>query len=93
MTLPVIVDQLTRTGRLKWYSKKDLKLFPIKERVVKRLLSNQGDHDYIKIVMMSDRKLALTGDNNLRRDINNFPGYQARAYGHPADVNYRDEMS
>ena len=93
MTLPVIVGQLTRAGRLKRYSKKDLKRFLIKERVAKRLLSNRADHDYIKIVMMSDRKLALTEDKKLRRDINDFPKYRARGYRHPADFNYRDEVS
>lgn len=89
MTLPVIVDRLTRAGRLIRYRKQDLKEFQIKERIVKRLLSNPSDHDYIKIVMMSDRKLALSGDNKLRRDIDNFPRYRARAFAHPREFDYR----
>ena len=56
---------------------------------MKTFLSNRSDHDYIKIVMMSDRKLALSGDNKLRRDINDFPRYGARAYRHPGDFDYR----
>lgn len=89
-TLPAIVDRLTRARRLIRYSREELRGFRIKERIVKRLLSNRSDHDYIKIVMMSDRRLALSGDNKLRRDINNFPRYGAQAYRHPGDFDYRD---
>lgn len=88
-TLPAIVDRLTRAGRLVRFGKRDIRSFRIKERLLKKLLSNRSDHDYIKIVMMSDRNLALSRDNALRRDINDFPRYKARAYKDPGDFDYR----
>ena len=86
--LVVLIGHLQRHGRLKRYTKSELRDFRIKASTRKRLRSNRRDHEYIKIVMLSDRKLGLSNDNKLRYDINNFPGHSASAGAHPSEIDY-----
>ena len=87
--LPVIVNRLQRDGRLRRFSKHELQAFRIPPSVQRRLRSNRADHDLIKIVLLSDRKLGLSKDQNLARDINTLPGHQARVARTPSEINYR----
>lgn len=88
-TLVALVDRLQREGRLRRFGKAELREFRISERMRKKLLSNRSDHDFLKIVLLSDRKLGLSADYKFRRDVNSFPGSGAFVGAHPSDVDYR----
>lgn len=88
-TLPAIVNRLQRDGRLTHFSKNELQAFRIKPSAQRRLRSNRADHDFIKIVLLSDRKIGLSKDRNLARDINDFPGYEAQVASTPSKIDYR----
>ena len=88
-TLPAIVNRLQREGRLRRFTKDELRAFRIKPSVQRRLRSNRADHDFIKIVLRSDRKLGLSKDQNLARDINTFPGHRAHVARTPSEIDYR----
>jgi hypothetical protein len=87
-SMPALVDHLLRSGRLRKFGKVTLSDFRFGARVQRSLRSNKEDHDSIKAVMLSERKFALSHDNNLRHDINTFPGYHARAEQQPQDLPY-----
>ena len=87
-SLPALVDHLTRHGRLAICGKAKLAEFKIRKHVRRRLRSNWQDHDSIKAVMLSNRKLALCKDQNLCHDINNYPGHRARAARKPGLLAY-----
>ena len=88
-TLVALVNKLQRGGRLRRFSKKELQAFSLREHVRRRLRSNRADHDLIKVVMLSDRKLALSKDRKLAQDINDFPGFDARCEDAPSKMPYR----
>jgi len=85
----VVIARLTRDGRLIKFSKSQLDALVFSKRIERRLRSNRKDHAHIKAVLLSDRKLALSLDNNFRHDLNNFPGYQAIARERPEELGYR----
>jgi len=87
----IIIDKCTREGRLNKISNSDIKNFKqkhFKKHVVQRLTCNKSDWDHIPVVMLSERKYALSLDTNFRRDINNFPGFSALAAKRPQDIPY-----
>lgn len=86
-TLVAIVDRLQRDGRLRRFSKKKLQAFPLRKHAPRRLRSNRADHDFIKVVLLSDRKLALSEDKKLTQDINSCG---ARCGSTPSEIAYRD---
>lgn len=88
-TIGIIIDICTRQGRFNFISNNQIKTFRrryFKERIVKSLGSNKKDHDYIAVIMLSDRKYALTLDKELCKDINNFPGFSAIASNRPQGI-------
>lgn len=87
-TLVALVNHLQRDGRLKRFDRRALNAFRIRKHVEKRLRSGMKDRDHLKIVLLSDRKLGVSGDGNFRRDVNNFPGYSAVVRRHPSEVPY-----
>jgi hypothetical protein len=84
----VIVDHLTRAGRLNKIGKPALRAFGIPRRVEKTLRSNREDWVHLKTVLLSFRKIAISRDKKLRYDIENFPRYHAIAVARPSDINY-----
>jgi len=87
--ISALVNNLTREGRLIVFKKTQLNAFVIKKHVKRQLMSNSADHIHIKVVMLSHRRLAITEDKPLIRDINWFPGYAARAVDRPEKIDYR----
>ncbi len=87
-SMPVLIDQLTRQGRLNHIGKVELTAFRISSHVRRVLRSNRKDHDNIKAVMLSHRKFALSHDAAFCHDVNNFPGFTARAERKPQDLPY-----
>lgn len=87
-SMPALVDRLTRDGRLCHFPKAALSGFRFPKRVSRALCSNKKDHANIKAVMLSVRKFALSHDANFRRDVNGYPGHNARAERRPQDIPY-----
>jgi hypothetical protein len=85
----IIIARLTRDGRLIKLSRQQLDEFVFNRRIERVLRSNRKDHPHIKAVLLSNRKLALSLDDNFRYDLNNFPGHQAVARKRPEELNYR----
>jgi hypothetical protein len=83
-----IIDKQQKEGRLRHFSSKDLRSFKFKPKDERQLLSNKKDRSHIKAVMLSRRKFALSRDQKFRADVNNFPGYSARAEARPEDIPY-----
>jgi len=87
----VIIDILTRQGRLVRIGNADIKEFQrthFTKKVLKSLRANKEDHDHIPVVLLSDRKYALSLDNNFIYDLVHFPGFRARAEKRPEDLPY-----
>lgn len=85
----VIIARLMRDGRLIKFSKGQLDNFGFSKRIERALRSNPKDHPHIKAVLLSNRKLALSLDENFRYDLNNFPGHRAIARARPEEMPYK----
>mgnify|MGYP002624266487 CR=1 FL=1 len=91
-SIPMIVDQLTRDGRLELITNqriKDFKSLFFTKSVEKRLRSNIEDRDHIPVVLLSDRKFALTYDKDFTYDLENFPGFSVIVKSRPGDIQYK----
>ena len=88
-TLIVLLDKLKRQGRLRHFDKKTLDDFRIRTHVERGLRSNREDRDHLKVVLLSDRRLGISGDVNFCHDANNYPGFTATVDRHPSQVPYR----
>lgn len=89
----IIIDRLTREGRLIMISNEDIKKFQIKyfsETRRKKLRSNQEDHNHIPVVLLSDRKYALSLDEDFIYDLLHFPGFHARVERKPEKLPYEE---
>lgn len=87
----VLMNKLTREGRLVFISNDQIKAFKkekFKKHVIKKMLSNKKDWDHIPVVMLSNRKYALTNDDNFKKDLKNFPGYNATVEDSPEKIPY-----
>jgi hypothetical protein len=92
-SIPVIIDKLTREGRLLKLSNSDIKSFQQKhfsKKVRKSLRSNKDDHDHIPIVLLSERKYALSLDDNFIYDLTHFPGFMVRVEKRPEELPYSE---
>ncbi|MCD8451432.1 hypothetical protein LNI90_04975 [Tenacibaculum dicentrarchi] len=90
--IPSIINRLTREGRLLKKSKVDIEEFKannFSKKILKGLLSNQEDHCHIVSVLISNRKLCLTYDDNLSKDLNGFPGHHVTVEKRPENLNYK----
>lgn len=90
--IPVIISRLTIQGRLIKISKKEIDYFiseKFSKTIIKKLKSNVEDHCHLVAVLLSNRKLCLTYDKNLSKDLNSFPGYTVVVRRRPEDINYR----
>lgn len=89
----VIIGQLTKQGRLIKISNKQIKDFQkehFTKKVIKKLRSNKEDHDHIPVVLLSDRKYALTLDEKFAYDLLHFPGFTATVAHSPEGLPYDD---
>ncbi len=68
--LLLAVDHLTASGRLNTISNSALKNFSFPKKEYRRMRCNSEDHDNVKAVLISSRKLALTNDDALNDAIN-----------------------
>jgi len=90
--IPMIINRLTREGRLKKISKTEIDCFisdNFSKTVKRNLKSNVEDHCHIVVVLLSVRKLCLTYDKNLSIDLTNFPGHTVSVKKRPEELIYR----
>ena len=91
-SIPMVIDKLTREGRLVNISNqmiKDFKDHYFTNAVVRNLQSNNEDRDHIPVVLLSDRKYALTYDTDFTHDLEHFPGFTVTVKSRPEDIDYR----
>lgn len=90
--IPAIVNRLTIEGRIVKKSKKEIEEFQNKhftKAVLRSLNSNSEDHVHIVCVLLSNRKLCLTYDCNLTKDLSNFPKYTVTISERPENLGYK----
>lgn len=83
---------MTREGRRNSFSNKEIKAFQRKhfsKKIEKKFLSNKKDQNHIPIVLVSDRKMALTLDKNFKTDLENFPRFTVEIEMRPEELNYK----
>ncbi|HAY3563130.1 TPA: hypothetical protein JRW62_002132 [Elizabethkingia meningoseptica] len=90
--IPAIVNRLTIEGRILKKTKKEIEDFQSKyftKTISKSLHSNTEDHVHIVCVLLSNRKLCLTYDENLTKDLSNFPKHTVIISERPEKLNYK----
>lgn len=88
-----IIGRLQKEGRLVFVKNPEISSFRLKyftKKIEKKLTCNLEDWDHIPIVLLSDRKFALSIDDAFVRDLNNFPRFSATACKRPEDLPYAD---
>jgi len=91
-SIPVIIDKLTREGRLIKVSNKAIKEFQreyFSKKVQKSLRSNAEDHDHLPVVLLSERKYGLSLDDFFIYDLQHFPGFTVRVEKRPENLAYQ----
>jgi len=86
-----IIGELTKQGRLIKIRNEEIKEFQrehFTNKVKKRLASNKEDREHIPVVLLSDRKYALTLDEKFTDDLLNFPSFNATVGKRPSDIPY-----
>lgn len=89
--ITVIINLLTQQGRLVQVSNEQIKEFKQKyftKKVERQLVSNKEDREHIPVVLLSDRKYALTLDEKFTTDLINFPGFTVTVGKKPTDIPY-----
>ncbi len=91
-SIPMIIAKLNREGRLNKFSNSDIQQFHetyFTKSVIRRLLSNKKDHSHLAIVLMSERRFALTIDDNFYRDLLSFKKFKVVVEKRPERLNYK----
>lgn len=91
-SIPVIIGKLTIEGRLVSISKAQIQEFKnehFTKKLERHFRSNNEDRDHIPIVLLSDRKYALTYDANFTYDLEHFPGYDVLVKKRPEELPYK----
>lgn len=91
-SIPVLINQLVQEGRLMKISNEQIKEFKhqyFTKKVVKHLQSNTEDRDHIPVVLLSERKLALTQDQKFAADLQSFPGFTVIVSNRPENISYK----
>jgi len=89
--IPVIIDKLTREGRLINITNAVIKEFQreyFSKKLVKNLRSNKEDHDHIPVVLLTDRRYALSLDDDFIYDLAHFPGFKVKVEKRPEKLPY-----
>jgi len=59
-----------------------------KKTIVKNFRSNSEDREHIPVVLLSDRKYALSYDTNFIHDLETFPGFNVLVKKRPEEIPY-----
>jgi hypothetical protein len=89
-----IISDLTKEGRLTNFTRKQIEAFQNQyhtKKVLKKLLTKDTkDINHVPTVLMSDRKMALSEDNNFLHDLNEVTGFKAITAKRPEELAYKD---
>jgi hypothetical protein len=88
---PLILDLLLKDGRRPCVKKIEIQNFKIKhfsKAIQRKLQSNFEDRDLIPVILLSQRKYALCGDNNLSKDLILFNKFNVVVSSNPSDIPY-----
>ncbi len=91
-SIPIIIDKLSREGRLIIVSNKQIKDFQalyFTKSVVNKLRCNTEDREHIPLVLLSDRKFGLSLDINFIYDLVNFSGFNVLIRKRPEELPYQ----
>jgi hypothetical protein len=86
-----IIGLLQKKGRLIFVKNQAIKDFQqehFTKKTLKQLSCNQEDREHIPVVLLSDRKYALSIDDAFVNDILKFPKFQALACKRPEEMPY-----
>jgi hypothetical protein len=86
-----IIGLLQKKGRLIFVKNQAIKDFQqehFTKKTLKQLSCNQEDREHIPVVLLSDRKYALSIDDAFVNDLLNFPKFQALACKRPEEMPY-----
>ena len=89
--ITIIIGKLQKEGRLIKISNQAIKEFKRKhfsKKVKRKLTCNQEDRDHIPVVLLSDRKYALSLDIKFLYDLENFPGFIVTVARRPQNLPY-----
>lgn len=88
-----IISDLTKQERLVRFSRKQIEGFQKKyhtPKVLRKLLTKETkDINHIPAVLLSDRKMALSEDNNFLHDLNQITGFIAITAKRPEELDYK----
>ena len=85
----VLIAELQSDGRLNKINKAQLSAFKIPKAVRKILPLHDKDIELLKTTLLSQRRLAITIEKNLRDSINMYPRFKALAVSRPECLKYR----
>lgn len=91
--IPSIIDKLTREGRLIKIENDEIKEFKNKyytKAITNNMLCNKEDRDHLPVVLLSDRKYALSYDGKFIHDLKTFPGFEVRVENRPEKLPYNE---
>lgn len=95
-----IIQQMTREGRLIRVTNEEIKRkYFVKNKTQnnkiqnnktqnKNFRSNKADQDHIPVVLLSERKYALSLDKRFVYDLTHFPGFEVLVARRPEDLPY-----
>jgi len=87
----LIIEKMQEKGRLVKITNEQIKEFKreyFTKKVERNLTCNKEDREHIPVVLLSERKYALSFDENFVNDILNFPGFVVVAAKKPQDIPY-----
>lgn len=90
--IPNIVNKMLREGRLVKISNDQINEFKsayFTKAVERKLTSNAEDRNHIPVVLLSERKMALTNDEKFTYDLVNFPGFTVIVSDRPEQIPYK----
>ncbi len=88
-----LISKLQSKGRLIFVKNEQIKEFKrvyFTKKVEKKLTCNQEDREHIPLVLLSNRKYALSIDDAFVSDLINFPGFVVTACKRPEDLPYHE---
>jgi len=91
-SIPSMVDKLLREDRLIIVSNQQIKDFQTihySKAVLRKLRSNNEDREHLPLVLLSDRKFALSYDDNFIYDLLNFAGFIVVVKKRPEEIQFK----
>jgi hypothetical protein len=86
----VIIDHQLRRKRLMKISNAEIDSIAFTKAELRLIKSNRSDHQHLKVVRLSRRRLVITNDGNFANDVVKLPCISGRASDRPEQLPYRE---